>query len=245
MDKKKIYNKLKQSNGFFKKAIIMLFIFCLFAGLFNCVFTSKLSEKEYLRIRYFYNEMKCVNPDLKSDFYVEHLLKCLDRDKILTSMKKDALIYSLTVTENAFDLLMDNKTYSYVSSYLERCYLPFSEIVSLSFAESLIVNAQDYFRVGTDSEDVLEVYSNTFNEIVEPIQKEVTVESRKGIIGDLIVLVLYFVIVLAWYVFDKKVVEEETKNGKTMSFKERVKFLIDRIWYSKILISIRDELRRK
>ena len=187
------------------KAVVFFIIYAIGISLYSFVFTNKLSDAEYFRLRYFYISMKEVDREIKSDFYVDKLLRVIDRNYILKEFRRDSLVYSLLVTDTAFEMYMENRDVRLIRDYIDRCYLTFSEIVGASKAETLLQKARIFFRMSVNSDEELEDYNRYLEKEIIPLQEKITLQDRNSHIKQVCVVASYFVLVILLVVFREQV----------------------------------------
>ena len=82
---------IKEINIFkiLKIGVVLTLLYFLIFLLSTFVFSDKLSREELIAVTDIYEEMIPVNNDIKSDFYVDTLLKVLDKQYILNELRKE------------------------------------------------------------------------------------------------------------------------------------------------------------
>lgn len=163
----KILVFFKKNSLNFQKCFILLFVYILFSLIICFGFSNKLNTDEFNAVKDIYTEMRYVNGDIKSDFYVNNLIKVLDKSYILDELRNDSLIYTVTVSQNAFTMLSYGDTSKEIVGYLNRCNLNFKDFVNLDNTVSLFNLNLEFFQSFTDDVENLEIFSKKMNEIIE------------------------------------------------------------------------------
>lgn len=207
------------------KIVSLLLVFIILLSAFLFVFSKKLSDNEYKTIESFYTEMRQVEPSIKNDFYVNKLLKVLDRDIILSEFKKDALIYSLTIVGSSIDLYLDGYSFDYVCKYIKRCNLSklggFSTFVGLSNADKMIEVTESYFSTVSDNEDRLESFETEIDKLSVPLEEESLEWENTKKTFCIFVISAYFVLLIIWIVIDKAIQKDKKRVKSEKINKEK------------------------
>ena len=160
----------------FIRVVIVTLIFAIIAVSMLFLFSDKLTEEEYTEISAVYKEMMSRNDDIKSSFYVDTLMKVMNRDYIIDEMVKDGFIYISNETQNAFNMVLAGYDADYVLGYFDRCYIDFTKFVNLDFVTSIQDLNRAYFEAFSEDEEMFEYYQELLNQITEP-----TVEYINGV----------------------------------------------------------------
>ena len=136
----------------------------------------------------------------------------MDRTYILEEFKKDALIYSLTVTDNAIDMLLNDRTYDSILNYLSVKHLEFSKFKGVSFAEDIIVLNEDFFKQKTRDEQVLDEFYDNISEISSNAEK--SIEGHNSIIlkSEVTIISAFVVILIVWQILGMLQKRKEKKE---------------------------------
>ena len=197
MTSKKSSSKNIELKDYFINALILLAAFILVGTVYVFNFCNTLSEKELSEIKAVYTEMNTVDRSIKSEFYLNTVIKYLDRQVVLEELRHDAVRYSIIVSENAFEMLQNDFAMDTITGYLYRCNLDFEKFVGLDDAVNIYNLTEDYFINFEDDVDGLTEYSQELNDIVNPVEEEYTdiVRSRGAIVAFILVL---YVVLLIW-----------------------------------------------
>lgn len=185
-------------KGIIIKIIVLLIVFCIILSGYFLVFSNKLSDTEYQKISSFYTEMILVEPNIKNDFYIEKLLKVLDKKIVLSEFKSDALIYSLTIIGNSMDMQLDGRSFSYIYDYINRCYLSFSDFVGTEGVEKIFNVSKTFYQSSLFSEDRFEKYEEDIEGLITPLENEIVQWHREIKISIIIVVIVYFLLLFLW-----------------------------------------------
>ena len=148
-----------------KIGVVLTLLYFLAFLLVTCVFSDKLTRDELIAVTDIYEEMRPVNNEIKSDFYVDTLLKVLDKQYILNELRKDSIIYSMFVSERAVEMYRTTQSGDKVYQYLRRCHLDFDKFVGLEASSDIFELNESYFlRNSKYIEDI-----NTFGNIMAEI----------------------------------------------------------------------------
>lgn len=197
MASKKSSSKNIELKDYFINALILLAAFILVGTVYVFNFCNTLSEKELSEIKAVYTEMNTVDRSIKSEFYLNTVIKYLDRQVVLEELRHDAVRYSIIVSENAFEMLQNDFAMETITGYLYRCNLGFEKFVGLDDAVNIYNLTEDYFINFEDDVEGLTEYSQELNDIVNPVEEEYTdiVRSRGAIVAFILVL---YVVLLIW-----------------------------------------------
>lgn len=211
---------IKEINIFkiLKIGVVLTLLYFLIFLLSTFVFSDKLSREELIAVTDIYEEMIPVNNDIKSDFYVDTLLKVLDKQYILNELRKDSVIYSMSVSERALSMYQSTLDGEKVYQYLSRCHLDFDKFVGLDASSDIFeLNESFFLNSSTDVED-LNTFGNLLVEILHnenQFLKELENDKISTISGVVISYIVLFVI-LYFVKFDSLL------NSKNKSSEKRV-----------------------
>ena len=89
---------MRYKDSFFrllKIGFVLLLVYLVIGVCHFFVFSDKLTYDELVVVTEYYEEIRPVETSIKSDFYVDTLLKVLDKEYILEELRKDSLTYSI------------------------------------------------------------------------------------------------------------------------------------------------------
>lgn len=195
-----------------KKAVILLFVFLLF--IMGIVLLSpKLSNSEYITISKLYKDMRAVDDSIKSDFYVDNVLKIASRNYVLEEMHRDSLLYTVAVNKNALEL-MDYSKVSRVLKYIRERDLDFDRFVDLDAVIELFDVYEGFFSIyHYDSEDLIQ-YSKDIDSIVQKELQYIQDFTNKRNITNIIIVFSYIVILTLWCNYDKILISIKKRGSK-------------------------------
>lgn len=149
-----------------KIGVILTLLYFLIFLLSTFVFSDKLSREELIAVTDIYEEMIPVNNDIKSDFYVDTLLKVLDKQYILNELRKDSVIYSMSVSERALSMYQSSLDGDKVYQYLTRCHLDFDKFVGLEATSDIFELNESFFLNSSTNVEDLNTFGNLLAEIL-------------------------------------------------------------------------------
>lgn len=190
--------------SFWKIILIWTLIYIFIISSLTFLFSNKLTDVEYGELSSIYIEMRRIEPNIKSDFYVNHLLKVLDKRYIQKELRKDALIYSLTVTDTGADLYLSGRNFNYIYEYVDRCFIPFSKFSGMSFAEDILNEAKKYYSKGSELDEDLTLYQDNLIKSIDTVQQEIKEDSKKELVLKLSVIFSYVIFIVLSYAYLKK-----------------------------------------
>lgn len=196
---------MKNKSGLFKvlKIGFVLALVYLIIGVSHFfVFSDKLTYDELVVITEYYDEIRPVENSIKSDFYVDTLLKVLDKQYILEELRKDSLTYGISVVDKSFEIFKDTLVARTAEQYVYRCYLDFDNFVGLENTQDLFDLAVSFYSSSGQAVEDLETFATFMDEIVS---KEYTYlnkvsESRHTTMTR--VGISYFVLIFFFYFID-------------------------------------------
>ena len=195
------------------KVIILLIIYSIVLICTNLVFTNKLNTQELQAVHSIYKEMRSVDDTIRSDFYINKTITLLDKQVVLENLRMDSVYYSVSVSEKAFNMLLNSMDNKAVEKYIQRCDLDFETFVGLDSATSLFDLYRAYFVDFSDSLDSLEALQRYMDEILEPENaffEEIEANRNK----ERILIVSSFVGLLSIWMFAEGIIKKEDKKEK-------------------------------
>ena len=180
------------------KAIILFIIYSIVLICSNFIFTNKLNSQELQAVNGIYKEMRKVNSDIRSDFYISKMITLLDKKVVLENLRIDSLYYSVNVSEKAFTMLLENLDNEAVEKYIQRCDINFEDFVGLEASENLFILYRAYFDDFTYSTESLGALEKYMVEILEPEDAIIGEINNSRTIKNLFILSSYIIILLIW-----------------------------------------------
>ena len=178
--------------------IIFLMIYLIGLTCVFCVFSDKLSIEELKAVDNIYTEMRAVNPDIKSDFYVKNVIKIVDKQYVLEELRKDSLLYSIYVNEQMMNMLLDGWQISQVKAYVFRCDLDFEIFNNLEPATKLFDVYRDFVNTYNADLEFLNLLSEEMTEIVYAEEFNLReIRNDRILVGLLIVSSYIFIVFIA------------------------------------------------
>lgn len=145
--------------------LFLIYLIVILSSLF--VFSNKLTNVELAAVTDFYEEIRLTDETIKNDFYVDTILKIADKNIIYEELRRDALLYTLAVSENAFNIYMKDYKGADALAYLNRCKTDFNIFTGLESNVDLIDLHKSFFRADTKTVEDLNTFNNLMLEIVD------------------------------------------------------------------------------
>ena len=199
----------------FKIGIVLTLLYFLTFLLITCVFSEKLTREELIAVTDIYEEMRPVNQDIKNDFYVDTLLKVLDKQYILNELRKDTLIYSVFVSETAVEMYRTTQSGDKVYQYLKRCHLDFDKFVGLEASSDIFELNESYFLRNSKHIEDINTFGNIMaeilyyeNQFLEELQND-----KSQVIYSVVIsyIVLFVILYLFKYEYLENIINKKQK----------------------------------
>ena len=158
-------SKEKKKNFLFS-AFVLLIIYIIISICVLFVFSDKLNMEEIKAVDGIYTEMRNVDNSIKNDFYLNTLVKLVDKEYVMEELRRDTLLYAISVNEKAMSMLLEGWTYSDVRSYIYRCDLDFDMFNNLEPAAELFDLYREFFNNFSEDVDGLNILSAEMSKIV-------------------------------------------------------------------------------
>lgn len=160
---------MKHKNSLFrflKIGFVLLLVYIVIAVCHFFVFSDKLTYDELVLVTEYYEEIRPVDKSIKSDFYVDTLLKVLDKKYISEELRKDSLTYSIYVANVSFKTFTETLNARTTAEYVSRCYLNFDDFVGLENSQELFDLLTSFYLDSNQEVADLETFATFMDEIV-------------------------------------------------------------------------------
>ena len=190
--------------NFLKTAILLLLIYLIVILCTLFVFSDKLTYQELVAVSDFYEEIRLTDKDIKNDFYVDNIVKIIDKDIVYEELRKDALLYTLKISENAFEMYLRNYEGAEALAYLNRCDTNFDVFKDLECNNELIELYKSFFRADTKTIEDLDTFNELMLDILTPEYEyiDAVVSTRQSTI--IICIITYIVLSVGLSMIDIK-----------------------------------------
>lgn len=200
-----------------QKVLIVLLVYILVILSVLFVFSSKLSNDEYEVISEVYIEMHLRQNNIKNDFYINNLLKILDRNIILEELKSDGLYYLVNQTTNAFDMILKGYKSDYIVGYLDRSNINFDAFNKTEYLTNIQELNYFFFNNYDESDENLNVYISYFDSIVSEAEKEINQVKVVRILYIIGIFISFLIINILWnLVYIKKKLKNYKEKKKVV-----------------------------
>lgn len=206
---------MKYKNNFLKLlkiGFVLLLVYVIITVCHFFVFSDKLTYDELVAVTDCYEEMRPVNDDIKNDFYVNTLLKVLDKEYILEELRKDSLKYSIYVVNRSFELFSESLNANSTAAYVSRCELNFENFVGLENSSELFYLTLSFFQSGSQQVEDFTTFGEFMDEIVSNEYTYLNKISENRNTNMLWFISSYFVLIIFFYFIDFNKVFYFVKN---------------------------------
>lgn len=195
-----------------KVALVLFLIYLISILSVLFVFSDKLTYTELVAVTDFYEEIRLTDDTLKSDFYIDTLIKIIDKEIVYEELRKDALLYSLKVSENAFEIYSYKYSGADALAYLNRCDVNFDVFNGLECNEELLELHKSFFRADNKSVEDLNTFNELLVDIIDPeyiYLDDIGIERTRS---ALIIAVSFVLLTIVFSIIDFSKVRKEDKK---------------------------------
>lgn len=207
---------MRYKDSFFrllKIGFVLLLVYLVIGVCHFFVFSDKLTYDELVVVTEYYEEIRPVETSIKSDFYVDTLLKVLDKEYILEELRKDSLTYSIHVINESFKMFTEDLSTAAASNYVRRCYLDFNNFVGLDNTIELFELITSFYADSTQEVEDLETFAKFMDEIVSREYYYLNGVDAERDTNFKIVISSYFVLLVLFYCIDMNKISGFVKNN--------------------------------
>lgn len=207
---------MRYKDSFFrllKIGFVLLLVYLVIGVCHFFVFSDKLTYDELVVVTEYYEEIRPVETSIKSDFYVDTLLKVLDKEYILEELRKDSLTYSIHVINESFKMFTEDLSTAAASNYVRRCYLDFNNFVGLDNTIELFELITSFYADSTQEVEDLETFAKFMDEIVSREYYYLNGVDAERDTNFKIVVSSYFVLLVLFYCIDMNKISGFVKNN--------------------------------
>ena len=207
---------MRYKDSFFrllKIGFVLLLVYLVIGVCHFFVFSDKLTYDELVVVTEYYEEIRPVETSIKSDFYVDTLLKVLDKEYILEELRKDSLTYSIHVINESFKMFTEDLSTAAASNYVRRCYLDFNNFVGLDNTIELFELITSFYADSTQEVEDLETFAKFMDEIVSREYYYLNGIDAERDTNFKIVISSYFVLLVLFYCIDMNKISGFVKNN--------------------------------
>lgn len=207
---------MRYKDSFFrllKIGFVLLLVYLVIGVCHFFVFSDKLTYDELVVVTEYYEEIRPVETSIKSDFYVDTLLKVLDKEYILEELRKDSLTYSIHVINESFKMFTEDLSTAAASNYVRRCYLDFNNFVGLDNTIELFELITSFYADSTQEVEDLEIFAKFMDEIVSHEYYYLNGVDAERDTNFKIVVSSYFVLLVLFYCIDMNKISGFVKNN--------------------------------
>lgn len=186
-----------------RNSLIFFLIYTIIIIMNLFVFSNKLSIDELTAVTNLYKEMCLVDNNIQSDFYVNNLIKVLDRDIILEELGNDTMEYSIVVSQESFSQYQSfENSVQRALFYLNNCDLNFENFVGTENSVEVFEITREYFQLNTQSVEGLSEYATKIQNLVLDSADKYDSILYNRFVKSGIYLVSYIIIVLLFTYID-------------------------------------------
>lgn len=207
---------MRYKDSFFrllKIGFVLLLVYLVIGVCHFFVFSDKLTYDELIVVTEYYEEIRPVETSIKSDFYVNTLLKVLDKGYILEELRKDSLTYSIHVINESFKMFTEDLSTFAASNYVRRCYLDFNNFVGLDNTIELFELITSFYADSTQEVEDLETFAKFMDEIVSREYYYLNGVDAERDTNLKIAVSSYFVLLVLFYCIDMNKISGFVKNN--------------------------------
>ena len=207
---------MRYKDSFFrllKIGFVLLLVYLVIGVCHFFVFSDKLTYDELVVVTEYYEEIRPVETSIKSDFYVDTLLKVLDKEYILEELRKDSLTYSIHVINESFKMFTEDLSTAAARNYVRRCYLDFNNFVGLDNTIELFELITSFYADSTQEVEDLETFAKFMDEIVSREYYYLNGVDAERDTNFKIVVSSYFVLLVLFYCIDMNKISGLVKNN--------------------------------
>ncbi len=207
---------MRYKDSFFrllKIGFVLLLVYLVIGVCHFFVFSDKLTYDELVVVTEYYEEIRPVETSIKSDFYVDTLLKVLDKEYILEELRKDSLTYSIHVINESFKMFTEDLSTAAASNYVRRCYLDFNNFVGLDNTIELFELITSFYADSTQEVEDLETFAKFMDEIVSREYYYLNGIDAERDTNFKIAVSSYFVLLVLFYCIDMNKISGFVKNN--------------------------------
>ena len=207
---------MRYKDSFFrllKIGFVLLLVYLVIGVCHFFVFSDKLTYDELVVVTEYYEEIRPVETSIKSDFYVDTLLKVLDKEYILEELRKDSLTYSIHVINESFKMFTEDLSTAAASNYVRRCYLDFNNFVGLDNTIELFELITSFYADSRQEVEDLETFAKFMDEIVSREYYYLNGVDAERDTNFKIVISSYFVLLVLFYCIDMNKISGFVKNN--------------------------------
>lgn len=207
---------MKYKDNFFrllKIGFVLLLVYIVIGICHFFVFSEKLTYDELVVVTEYYEEIRPVETSIKSDFYVNTLLKVLDKGYILEELRKDSLTYSIRVINESFKMFTEDLSTVAARNYVRRCYLDFNNFVGLDNTIELFELITSFYADSTQEVEDLETFAKFMDEIVSREYYYLNGVAAERDTNLKIAVSSYFVLLVLFYCIDMNKISGFVKNN--------------------------------